>query len=164
MSAPRGRYAPPVPSLLRAIADAFVDALKIFGEAARQGLLGALYVLNPIVGKSVIETVRKRKPDESLLEERLEELSETMKKSADLVTEVEAALQARQAAVEKLRADAETAQQIKDMTEDQRKAVANVLRAEVAREGKKTLWQGAAVNGFFFLAGVGVALWIEKAM
>ncbi|GAA3937277.1 hypothetical protein Aau02nite_78880 [Amorphoplanes auranticolor] len=137
--------------MFREVGRTFSIALSPFAEVV-------LYVLNPVVGRLVVDARKKNKRNDSLLEDRLQELAGSMKKSSELVAEVEAALDARRAAVDQLRLEAETAQQIKDMSDEQRIAVANVLRAEVAREGKKTLWQGATVNGFFFALGVVVTV------
>jgi hypothetical protein len=152
---------------------AFAEAFKFVGQRFRgvgtvlyqalEPLVEVLiYLLNPVMGRVLTDARKRKKRSDSLLEDRLAELADAMRKSSELVTEVEAALQAREAAVERLRAEAETAQQIKDMTEEQQQAVANVLRAEVVRGGRKALWQGAGVNAFFFLAGVVVTLWVGK--
>ncbi|GLI00669.1 hypothetical protein [Phytohabitans aurantiacus] len=130
----------------------------IYKNVLLPAIEGLLLALNPVAGRLIIGA--RKKSDESLLEERLEELADTMQKSSALVTEVEAALRARQAAVEKLKTEAETARQIKDMTEQQRTAVATILRSEVARGGTKNLIQGVVVNAIFFGAGIVVTLWL----
>lgn len=138
----------------------FIQAVReLFAAIADVGLRVAqilIYVLNPL---ALDLDVKRRKPSaDSLLESRLEELAQAMQRSSLLVVEVEAALTARRTAVEKLRLEAETAQQLQNLTLEQREAVATVLRAEVTREGKKVLWQGALVNAVFFGLGILVSM------
>ncbi|OWV04722.1 hypothetical protein B5D80_19720 [Micromonospora wenchangensis] len=130
---------------------------------ARNVAQAALGILNPLAGRLIFDDISRllKKPSDSGLEERLKELGASMQQSSQLIAEIEGGLKIREAAVEKLKQEAQTARNIKDMTDQQRAAVAAVLRTEVAREGRKTLWQGAAVNAFFFVAGVLVTLWIS---
>jgi hypothetical protein len=144
------------------------QALAAILEPMSQGLFKAVdgvaqalaYLLNPAAARNMFQA-RPKVTDEAL-ETRLDELAHSMQVSSALVVEVEAALRARQAAAERLRGEAETAQRIMDLTQAERDAVAAVLRAEVAREGKKTLWQGAAVNGVFFLLGIVATVVLDK--
>lgn len=118
------------------------------------------YAFNPAVAHVV--TRRSSDRDTSTLERRLEELAESMRRSSQLVEEVEAALTVRRAAVEQLQADAAVAQEIASLNQEQRDAVELLLRGTVAREGRKTFWLGALVNLIFFAAGAAVTLLIGK--
>ena len=121
-------------------------------DAARAAAQALVYALNPAAADAIFRT-RPHVSDEAL-EARLDDLAVTMRRSSELVTEVEAALRARQAAAEKLRVEVETAQRIKNLTQEERDAVAVLLRSEVAREGRKNLWQGVLVNAVFFCLGI----------
>ncbi len=118
-------------------------------------------LLNPALAK-VLRRPKQDRDVEAELDHRLQELAEAMSRSSELVTEVEAALKVRQVAVAQLKSDAESAQRVAELSEDQRKAVATLLRGTVAKEGRKTFWLGALVNLIFFAAGVVVTLLVGK--
>ncbi|MDX8144694.1 hypothetical protein SK854_21435 [Lentzea sp. BCCO 10_0061] len=130
-------------------------------EVGQSVFLGIATLLNPALAEAIWRPERTQ-GTEAALEVRLEELSNTMARSAELVAEVEAALEVRQAAVAKLKSEAETAQRVAELSEEHRNAVATLLRGTVAKEGKKTFWLGALVNLFFFVAGVVVTLLVGK--
>lgn len=119
-----------------------------------------LPVLNPAA--ATILFAPSKAVEESALDARLHELSDVMRRSAELVNEVEAGLTVRKAVVEKLKVEAETAQRVAALTREERAAVETLLRGTVAQEGKRTLWLGALVNLIFFVAGVLVTVWLGK--
>lgn len=81
-----------------------------------------------------------------------------MRSSALVLEEVQAEIQARVALAEKAKTDAQEAEQLAQMNEAQRIAVARLVRAELASEvhksSKRSFWQGFAVNFLFFVGGV----------
>lgn len=64
--------------------------------------------------------------------------------------------------VEKLKEDAEQAEQIISMSEEQVSAVRKALNQELQKEGKKSFWQGVAVNFIFFILGAAASFIISK--
>ncbi|MGC5019396.1 hypothetical protein [Micromonospora sp. DT47] len=101
---------------------------------------------------------RQPRAAEQTLEDRLTDLGDLMRSSSRVLEEVQAEIQARLALAEKAKKDADEAQQVAQLNEAQRLAVARLVRAELAGEvsksSKRTFWQGFAVNFFFFAAGV----------
>jgi hypothetical protein len=130
-----------------------------------------------VTGSAFVEVIRawrKRKDQpaasEITLEARLTDLGDLMRSSSLVLEEVQAEIQARIALAEKAKQDAEEAAQVAQLNEAQRIAMARLVRAEmaveVAKGGKRSFWQGFAINLLFFIAGVGAsvvtALVIEK--
>jgi hypothetical protein len=87
------------------------------------------------------------------LEERLERAGSEMRRARELVDGVEAELTARQAAIDRLRTQAADWERLASFRQTEAAAVASLVRQEVSRGGRRGLWQGAAVNGVFFIAG-----------
>jgi conjugal transfer/entry exclusion protein len=118
-------------------------------------LVAALVIFFNPVGMSFRTTREKvqESPDETLAS-KLRELSEAMSRSSCLVAEVENTLHAKQALVEQLKSEAATATTLASLSQEQRDAVANQLRSEVDKGGRKALWLGVLVNLVFFGLGV----------
>lgn len=135
---------------------------RVFRELWRALSQVAVVSLNPVLADVIGYRTKNEKRDRAELEEKLDELTLTMQRSADLVAEVEAELSVRRAAVEQLKTDAEAARNVAQLSEEQRQAVALILRGAVAKEGRKTFWLGALVNLLFFVAGVGVTLLVGR--
>ncbi|HEX6472198.1 MAG TPA: hypothetical protein VF069_24105 [Streptosporangiaceae bacterium] len=97
---------------------------------------------------------RDGKTAEVTLEDRLKELGDSARQSARLLAEVEAEIDARAARAARLKRDAEDAEHILALTEQERHAVARLVRAEVGAEGRRNFRQGLWINLLFFVAGV----------
>ena len=92
------------------------------------------------------------------LEERLQRAGARMLEARELVDGVEAELTARQAALARLMEQAEEWERLASLKQQEAKAVAALVRSEVSRGGRRSLWQGAVVNALFFAAGYAVQL------
>ncbi|MDN3356823.1 hypothetical protein [Actinomadura sp. DC4] len=103
------------------------------------------------------------------LEDRAVRVAELLKESGSLLDELTAEMTARAAALEQLRTEAEHAQQLAEIHKEQQEAVAMLLRlelekqedqlrAELAKNNRRSFWQGFAVNVgvglLFFVAGL----------
>ena len=64
--------------------------------------------------------------------------------------------------VEKLKEEAEQAETIISLTEEQVKAVRTTLNNELQKEGRKSFWQGVIVNFVFFVSGAIVSYIVSK--
>ena len=91
---------------------------------------------------------------ELTLEQRVARLVQNMRESGRLVEQVTAELELRAATAEKLQAQADAAEQIVKLTAEQQKAVARLVRTEVAGESKRAFRQSLLANALLFLAGV----------
>lgn len=64
--------------------------------------------------------------------------------------------------VEKLKNEADQAEQIIKLTEGQVKAFKNTLNQELQKESKKSFWQGVLVNFIFFILGAFASYIVSK--
>jgi predicted translin family RNA/ssDNA-binding protein len=92
------------------------------------------------------------------IEQRINRLSSALSESAHAIQVVEAEIKERSELVEKLRRDAETYEQLKNMNREEAEAVAQALRGELKTEGRRSFWSNAAMNFLFFVLGVGTTV------
>lgn len=92
------------------------------------------------------------------LEERLQRAGAGMRDARELVEGVEAELTARQAALARLMVQAAEWERLAALRQQEAEAVTALVRNEVSRGGRRSLWQGAVVNALFFAAGYAVQL------
>lgn len=64
--------------------------------------------------------------------------------------------------VEILKKEADQAEQIISLTEEQVKAFKNTLNQELEKESKKSFWQGVLVNFVFFILGAIASYIVSK--
>lgn len=85
-----------------------------------------------------------------------------MRSSAQILEQVQAEIQARVELATKAKQDAEEAEQVAQLNEAQRVAVARMVRAELAGEvansSRRSFWQGFIVNFLFFASGAIVSV------
>src|SRR5262249_49608497 len=119
--------------------------------------------------EALSEKTKSQEPEQTL-EQRLNDLGDLMRSSAQILEQVQAEIQARVALVTKVKQDAAEAERIAQLNETQRIAVARMVRAELATEFAKTsrrsFWQGFMVNFLFFVGGAVVSvittLWLGR--
>ena len=87
------------------------------------------------------------------LEERLQRAGAQMAEARELVDGVEAELTVRQAAHARLAEQADEWRRLASLRQQEAAAVAALVRSEVSRGGRRSLWQGAVVKALFFAAG-----------
>jgi hypothetical protein len=92
------------------------------------------------------------------LEQRLDELAESMRQSARLVEEVSAELDARAATAKQLKEEADTAQAIAGLHQEQMEAVRRVLDAELTGATRRIRGDSIKIGVASFIAGGGVSL------
>ncbi|QHC25263.1 hypothetical protein [Streptomyces sp. GS7] len=117
----------------------------------------------------VFERLAKRRVDASLkpvpLDQRVQQLGRSMRESARLIEQVTAELEARSASAQRLKEEAESAQVLAKLQEKERKAVADLVKAEIEGQRRRTLRDGLIANAFFFVGGglvtLAVALFVH---
>jgi hypothetical protein len=95
------------------------------------------------------------------LEDRIDLLQQQMKASAILIEQISAEMDARAKTAASLKAEAEQAQQLASLHEEQQKAVVRAVRAEMTSESKRTARRNLVANIMFFLGGVLVSVAIQ---
>ena len=126
-------------------------------------LSGILGVSSSIVYE-VISTILKRKNinKEDDITSRIKDVSTVLENSVQELGELQIELEERVKMVEKLKEEAEQAETIISLTEEQVKAVRTTLNNELQKEGRKSFWQGVIVNFVFFVLGAIVSYIVSK--
>jgi hypothetical protein len=95
---------------------------------------------------------------QTTLEERLDELSKSMRRSARLVEQVSAELDARAATARQLQKDADTAQALAALHKDQADAIRRTIDAELATAANRIRSDSIKIGIASFFAGGGLTL------
>lgn len=99
-----------------------------------------------------------QRTSQAALEERLENLSKSMRESARLVEQVEAELAARAATAQRLQEDAKTAEALAALHRNQAEAVRRMMDAELATTAKGIRSDSIKIGIASFVAGGGLTL------
>jgi hypothetical protein len=130
-------------------------AWKKFKEIAPT-FAGVIFIAVAVVGLSSVGTLidRHRRPS---LQARIQSLNLSLKKSASLIAEMQGEIESRAALIEKLEADVQRYEKLKELKPEEAEAVEQIIRQELAREGRVSLLRNSAVAFgialFFFLLG-----------
>ncbi len=128
----------------------------VLSNLAALGTVG-VSLLAGVVGFILQSTIR---PNVAVptLEERLKDLGQTMRTSAELLTTVQAEIEARAARAERLAEEVQTAERLAELNKAERDAVARLVRAEIAGESKRSARRDLLINGLFFVAGIAASV------
>lgn len=99
---------------------------------------------------------RRRTPtaQEVTLEQRLDALARTMRESSRLLQQVSAEIEVRAATAERLKDEAQTAEQLAKLNQAQAEAVAKLVGTVVGGESKRSTRQSVLAGALFFIGGV----------
>lgn len=75
------------------------------------------------------------------LESRIESLSTSLQTAATVISEIEAEISARQALVDQLRRNAETARQVAILNKEQSEAIAQALKLQLDKKDDESFWE-----------------------
>jgi len=106
-----------------------------------------------IAGEFLTAKLKKKKGTKETLDERIERLTKSLTEATHLVGNIQNEIEERHKLVTKLQRDIDTYNKIASLKSDEVEAVAQVLRSELKSEGKKSFWQGVAINFVFFALG-----------
>lgn len=82
--------------------------------------------------------------EQGTIEERVENLSASLKSTAQIITQIEQEVTSRQELVEKLKRDAQTARQLAKLNREEAEAVAQAIRGEIERSDERRFWWNVA--------------------
>lgn len=131
----------------------------IVGILAAGGILSGLIEL--LINEAREARQRQKKIREESIEERMLQLVSSFRDALRLISEIEQNVKERSALAKKLEEDIATYSNIKDLKKGEVEAVAQVLRAELKRESRKSFWAGAAINLLFFVLGFGASFLLK---
>lgn len=92
------------------------------------------------------------------LADRINDLSTSLSESVELISQMQAEIESRQALVDKLYSDAKTYDNLINLKKEEVEAVAQVFRTELVNEGKKTTEKGLYHNIIFLILGAIISL------
>jgi len=107
------------------------------------------------------QAYRKRKKEAPNLEDRITTLTENLKNSSTVISEIEAEIQNRAKIVEKLRDDVKLYEQLRELSQSQVEAVAQTIRSEITHESKKSFWRNAIITFVIALAFFFLGFWLR---
>jgi hypothetical protein len=100
----------------------------------------------------------REKTEEEIIKEKVDTLTSSLNRSADLISEVTEHINQRHELVEKLKKDHEKYQNLVNLKEEEVQAVAQILRGELKQEGKSSFRKSFLMNSLFFLMGSAVSV------
>jgi predicted PurR-regulated permease PerM len=115
-----------------------------------------------LVGEILRRFVQRRNPRSQTINARVDALTKSLRDAAHLIGTIEAEVRTRSNLAEKLRADVEHYDKIKQVSAAEIEAIAQVFRGELQAEGTKSFWKGVAVNFVFFLLGAASSFLISR--
>ena len=87
-------------------------------------------------------------------EDRIRRLTASLQEAAQLINNIESEMTARSVLAEKLQKDIETYNKLVELKKPEVEAVAQLLRGELKREGRRSFWTSLAMNFLFVALGV----------
>ena len=116
------------------------------------GVAAALGGIASILAELLMVRLRKKRGEETL-EQRITRLTSSLHDATPLINHIQAEIEARQQLVDKLQRDVDTYNKIVESKKPEVEAVAQLLRGELKKEGRRSFWQGVAINFVFFVLG-----------
>ena len=108
------------------------------------------------VGELAVRLLRTRFEEgkEQGIGERVDRLTGSLKEAIDLIDRIEREIRDRHALATRLQDDVRRYETLAALKGEEVEAVAQVLRAEVHSETRRSFWRGAMLNSVFFFLGV----------
>jgi hypothetical protein len=131
-----------------------ITALQVIGVTA--AVVGGVFVLDAL---GILEEPILRPRDPAV--DQVKKLVKALAESTRVMAEIEREVKARSALAERLEADVERHRELLALNRSEVEAVAQTLRTEVHREGRRSLWTGLFINAAFFGLGILVTLLVS---
>lgn len=104
---------------------------------------------------------RKKGGRGETIEDRVNNLTRSLKEATQLISNIESEIKARSALASQLQQDLDRYNQLVEMKKPEVEAIAQLLRGELKMEARATFWKGFLLNFLFFVLGAGASLLIE---
>ena len=125
-----------------------IDFIKLL-----PAMLGAGALISALI--QLIEVIaRTKRGKEETTEDRIRRLTNSLREATKLISHIESEIVTRSALAEKLQKDIDLHDKLMKLKEPEIEAVAQLLRGELKKEGKRTFWKGFAINFIFFIIGI----------
>lgn len=125
----------------------------------------SLVIIAMGVSLSVLAALANRgkiKDKKETIEKRISNLNSSLRDATRLITHIQTEIETREKLADDLKNKLSNYNQIIKLKKPEVKAVAQVLRGEISREGKRTLLKNILINLALFVAGVLVTFLITK--
>ena len=109
------------------------------------------YKSNISINKTIVAYL---KVEESDISTRLEEIVESLSEYADELTEIQEELETKITYVENLKKEAEAAESVLDLSEEQLTTINSMFRNELAANEERSFWPNLFNNLFFCIFGM----------
>jgi len=106
---------------------------------------------------------RKSKREAPTLEDRITTLTENLRSSSSVISEIEAEIDKRRQIADRLRNDVQRYEQLRELNQSQVEAIAQTIRSEIAGESRKSIWRNALITFVVALAFFFLGFWIRGA-
>jgi hypothetical protein len=80
-------------------------------------------------------------------------LTNSLREATELISHIESEITSRSALAEKPQKDVDVYNKLVELKKPEVEAVAQLLRGELKKEGKRSFWKGFATNFLFFVLG-----------
>jgi uncharacterized coiled-coil protein SlyX len=122
-----------------------MDIISYLAIAAFSGIISALI--------AIFQELEKRKKKEPTLQERISELTEQLKSSSAVITEIEQEISKRKNLVAQQEEAMRRYELLKDVDKSQVEAIAQILEIPVKKQSRRTFWLNIAMT---VLIGLGI--------
>jgi hypothetical protein len=133
-------------------------------DGSAWGVAGFAAIVVGVLIYSYVEDVRKRSAAKErtqaneTLESRLAAVASNMTNASELLTLVQIEIEARATKAKQLAAEVEEGEQLKELTQPQKDAVASLLRGEIVRESARSKWWNVGISTAYFALGSAVTV------
>ena len=97
------------------------------------------------------------------LENRIATLTENLKSSSSVISEIEAEIGKRSEIAERLKNDVQRYEQLRELNQSQVEAIAQTIRSEITGESRKSIWRNALITFVIALVFFFLGLWVGSA-
>ena len=126
----------------------FLLALGISGMAGALTFLVSLWI------------ERKRREKAPTLEDRITSLTGNLKSSSSVISEIQTEIEKRGEIAQKLKADVQRYEQLRELNQPQVEAIAQTIRSEISGESRKSMWRNAGIAFAIALVFFFIGWWV----
>jgi hypothetical protein len=130
--------------------------IPVLSGAALAGTVGELAL-------RLLRTVFEEREGQAI-GERMDRLTHSLKEAIDLIDQIEGEIRDRHALATRLQEDVRRYERLAALKGEEVEAVAQLFRAELHLETRRSFWRSAALNSVFFLLGVAVTVAVAVAL
>ncbi len=127
-------------------------------------IIGAIAALlaSLLAGISVFLAEKRRREKAPSLEDRITTLTENLKTSSSVISEIASEIEKRRQIADKLKNDVQRYEQLREISQPQVEAIAQTIRSEIRGESRKSVWRNAIITFFIALVFFFIGLFVGR--